>query len=326
MLLAVDEARTPPGIAKNPSNARCLDNKYKQCYNLEHVCPKFCPDSCTVNCQSCKPVYCEASTPPAPTPAPNPPTPTPSTPAPTPPTPTPSTPAPTPPNPTPSTPAPTPSTPSPTPPTPTPSTPSPTPPTPTPSTPSPTPPTPTPSTPSPTPATPSPSPNTPSPPTWTPPKKARCKNSKYPQCYNVEYTCLGSCPGGCEVDCATCKPVCSCDKPGTVCQDPRFIGGDGITFYFHGKKDKDFCLVSDSNIHINAHFIGRRNDNMKRDFTWVQPIAILFDNHQLFLGALKTSTWHDALDRLALSLDEEPITLPKTDDSVWQSGNVSDRT
>ncbi|KAK4340211.1 hypothetical protein RND71_041673 [Anisodus tanguticus] len=46
-----------------------------------------------------------------------------------------------------------------------------------------------------------------------------------------------------------------CDKPGAVCQDPRFIGADGITFYFHGK-DKDFCLVSDSNLHINGHFIG----------------------------------------------------------------------
>lgn len=62
---------------------------------------------------------------------------------------------------------------------------------------------------------------------------------------------------------------------------------------------------------------------MKRDFTWVQSIAILFDNHQLFLGALKTSTWHDALDRLALSFDGEPITLPETDGSAWQSGNVS---
>lgn len=114
-----------------------------------------------------------------------------------------------------------------------------------------------------------------------------------------------------------------CDKPGAVCQDPRFIGGDGITFYFHGKKDNNFCLVSDANLHINAHFIGRRNGNMKRDFTWVQSIAILFDNHQIFLGAQKTATWEDSVDRLALSFDGEPITLQEFEGAKWESSGVS---
>ncbi|CAI9093546.1 OLC1v1029067C1 [Oldenlandia corymbosa var. corymbosa] len=61
-------------------------------------------------------------------------------------------------------------------------------------------------------------------------------------------------------------------RPGAVCQDPRFVGADGLTFYFHGKKDRDFCIVSDSNLHINAHFIGKRNGNMTTDFTWVQSL------------------------------------------------------
>ncbi|KAK2665006.1 hypothetical protein Ddye_003580 [Dipteronia dyeriana] len=73
---------------------------------------------------------------------------------------------------------------------------------------------------------------------------------------HMEHVFPKSCPGVCEVDCVTCKPVCRCDKPGAVRQYPHFIGGDGITFYFHGKKDKDFYLVSDSDLHINAHFIG----------------------------------------------------------------------
>ncbi|KAJ6896369.1 flocculation protein FLO11-like [Populus alba x Populus x berolinensis] len=154
------------------------------------------------------------------------------------------------------------------------------------------------------PSTPSSSPSSHSPPTTIP---------SSPPC---------ACPGGCEIDCATCKPVCKCDRPGAVCQDPRFIGGDGITFYFHGKKDHDFCLVSDPNLHINAHFIGKRNENLTRDFTWVQSISIFFDKHQLFLGALKASTWDDSADRLSLAFDGEPLNFPGNEGSKWQSTSV----
>ncbi|CAB4290563.1 unnamed protein product [Prunus armeniaca] len=339
MLMAAAEAKTPPGIAKNPSNARCLIKKYKHCYNLVHVCPKFCPDKCTVECVSCKPICSGASSPPppvSPTTSTTPPTyysPPPQakpTPPPTyyspPPPHAKPTPPPSPPTPTPTTPSPTPPTTTPTPPTPSPS---PSPPLPTPHyqspPPTPSPPVPSPTTSSPPPSTPTPSPPTSSSPPPTPstsPKKAKCKNKYYPQCYNIEHVCPSSCPGGCEVDCVTCKPVCKCDQPGAVCQDPRFIGGDGITFYFHGKKDRDFCLLSDPNLHINAHFIGRRNHNMKRDFTWVQSIAILFGKHQLFLGAQKTATWDDYADRLALSFDGELITLPESEGARWQSTSV----
>ncbi|KAJ0520792.1 hypothetical protein HanIR_Chr10g0463331 [Helianthus annuus] len=115
----------------------------------------------------------------------------------------------------------------------------------------------------------------------------------------------------------------ACDMPGAVCQDPRFIGADGITFYFHGKKDKDFCLVADSNLHINGHFIGKRNRNMGRDFTWVQSIGILFDNHKLKISAQKTSSWNDDNDRISITFDEETILLPETEDSKWQSSSTS---
>ncbi|CAO2813954.1 unnamed protein product [Amaranthus hypochondriacus] len=301
------EGATPPGIAKNPSHATCKIKKYKHCYNLPHVCPKFCPDSCTVECASCKPMCVPGSSPPQhdgdhddddkggkkdpPTPSPYPPTPS-----------TPSSPSP-----------PTPSPPSETPPTP--STPS--------SPPSKTPPSPTPSSPSP-PYTPTPSPK---PPTSSPPnssgvaarKRVRCRNKYYGQCYNQPLLCPANCPTSCQVDCVTCKPVCSCDYPGAVCQDPRFIGGDGITFYFHGKKDQDFCLVTDSNLHINAHFIGKRNKNLRRDFTWVESIGVLFDEHRLFVGAKKTSTWDDANDRLSLAFDGEPIYLQETVGYEWKS-------
>ncbi|XP_062086577.1 uncharacterized protein LOC133792688 [Humulus lupulus] len=154
-------------------------------------------------------------------------------------------------------------------------------------------------------------------------KRVRCRNRNYPSCYGLEHTCPSACPDQCEVDCVTCSPVCNCNRPGAVCQDPRFIGGDGLTFYFHGKKDHDFCLVSDSNLHINAHFIGKRSPNMTRDFTWVQSLGILFDNHKLFIGAKKTSAWSDAADRLSLAFDGEPILLPTGAGATWQSRESS---
>ena len=45
-----------------------------------------------------------------------------------------------------------------------------------------------------------------------------------------------------------------CSVPG-ACGDPRFIGGDGNAFFFHGRRDADFCVLSDRDLHINAHFI-----------------------------------------------------------------------
>ncbi|KAI3445951.1 hypothetical protein Pfo_002616 [Paulownia fortunei] len=266
--------------------------------------------------------------------------PPPTTPSQTPPTSPPQySPPPTPTTPTPSPPLPTPTTPTPSPPLPTPSSPSPPP---SPSSPTPSPPASSPPispTPPPTSLTPPPSPVpvSPSPPTSlpTPPsdsseaaggRRKRCKNTNYPQCYGLEQVCPSSCPNTCEVDCVTCKPVFKCDMPGAVCQDPRFIGGDGITFYFHGKKDQDFCLVTEPNLHVNAHFIGRRNENMKRDFTWVQSIGILFGDHQLFVGAQKTATWNDAIDRLSLTFDGEPIVLPVAEGSTWQTAALPSAT
>ncbi|URE28235.1 Root cap [Musa troglodytarum] len=121
------------------------------------------------------------------------------------------------------------------------------------------------------------------------PAKAYCKNPYFWRCYGVPHTCPPGCPKFCQVDCRICKPYCARDKPGAVCQDPRFIGRDGIMFYFHGRKDRDFCLVSDAGIHINGHFIGK--NNRKEDFTGSSPSGSSFGRH-LFVGE-KASRWHD---------------------------------
>ncbi|ONK55476.1 uncharacterized protein A4U43_UnF2630 [Asparagus officinalis] len=154
-------------------------------------------------------------------------------------------------------------------------------------------------------------------------RKVKCHNKKaYPHCAGYQFYCPDSCEHSCYVDCELCRPVCSCDKPGGVCQDPKFVGGDGITFYFHGKKDRDFCLLSDSDLHINAHFIGKRGPTMSRDFTWVQSVALLFDDHRLYVGAQKTAAWDNDVDRLEISYDGQTIDLPATEGARWQSSTL----
>ena len=36
----------------------------------------------------------------------------------------------------------------------------------------------------------------------------------------------------------------------------RVVGGDGVIFHFNGQKDQDYCLLTDSKIHVNAQMIG----------------------------------------------------------------------
>jgi len=102
-----------------------------------------------------------------------------------------------------------------------------------------------------------------------------------------------------------------CDfYPGVSCGDPRYTGADGNTFYFHGKKDQDFCIVTDAGLHINAHFIGNHNRATNRDFTWIQALGIHFAHHSLYVGAAANAAkWDAAADHLALAFDEEAVAL-----------------
>lgn len=114
----------------------------------------------------------------------------------------------------------------------------------------------------------------------------------------------------------SCK---GCDCPGAVCRDARFVGGDGKAFYFHGQKDADFCLVSDTDFHINAHFIGKPSPNKTRDFTWVRSVGAVFGPHNLLVAATRAAVWDEKIDHLSLALDDIPVSLPTTEGFTWRS-------
>ncbi|GJN06637.1 hypothetical protein PR202_ga24388 [Eleusine coracana subsp. coracana] len=141
--------------------------------------------------------------------------------------------------------------------------------------------------------------------------------------------CPARCPNKCLAYCAYCLTFCLCDFiPGTSCGDPRFTGGDGNTFYFHGKKDESFCLVSDPALHVNARFVGNHNAESGRDFTWVQALGVTFagnnNNHQhrLYIGARKAVEWDEDEDHVAIVLDGEPVEVEAAKNARWTSAAV----
>ncbi|CAN6842064.1 unnamed protein product [Brassica oleracea] len=163
-----------------------------------------------------------------------------------------------------------------------------------------------------------------------------CSNP-YTRCYRKYIQCPEECPSTtamnskykvCYADCdrPTCKSQCrmrkpNCNRPGSACYDPRFIGGDGIVFYFHGKSNEEFSLVSDSDLQINGRFIGHRPAGRARDFTWIQALGFLFNSHKFSLEAAKTATWDNEVGHLKFTFDGQDLSVPEETLSTWYSPN-----
>ncbi|CAF2120850.1 hypothetical protein HID58_009019 [Brassica napus] len=154
-------------------------------------------------------------------------------------------------------------------------------------------------------------------------------------CYYKTLVCPGECPKrkptknrntkGCFIDCTSkCEATCkwrktNCNGYGSLCYDPRFVGGDGRMFYFHGSKGGNFAIVSDNNLQINAHFIGTRPAGRTRDFTWVQALNVMFETHNLVITANRVTQWDENSDAFTLRYNEEFITLPEDEQTEWRA-------
>ncbi|XP_058073220.1 uncharacterized protein LOC131221934 [Magnolia sinica] len=157
------------------------------------------------------------------------------------------------------------------------------------------------------------------------------------RCFLKKIRCPPECPlakplepkaKGCFVDCNSpkCEAICrnrkpNCNSPGAACFDPRFIGGDGIVFYFHGRSDEHFSLISDTNLQINARFIGLRPTGRSRDYTWIQALGIMFGSHKFALEAKRTARWNDEVDHLQFSYNEKLLIIPESHLSEWKSSD-----
>lgn len=90
-------------------------------------------------------------------------------------------------------------------------------------------------------------------------------------------------------------------------------------FYFHGKSNENFNLVSDRSFQINGRFIGHRPEGRSRDFTWIQALGILFNGQKFSLDAKKVATWDSEVDHLSFSYNGEEFSIPEERLSVWYS-------
>ncbi|CAN6457705.1 unnamed protein product [Victoria cruziana] len=169
---------------------------------------------------------------------------------------------------------------------------------------------------------------------YTGPEHITCWN-KSCRCFLRTIRCPPECPltkpsdpkaKSCHLDCNSpkCEAVCrnrkaDCYGTGAACYDPRFVGGDGVVFFFHGKANEHFSLVSDTNFQINARFIGLRPQGRTRDFTWIQALGFMYGSHTFTLGAKKVVKWDDSIDQLEFSYDGQPIVLSEGHLSEWSS-------
>ncbi|KAH7546476.1 hypothetical protein FEM48_Zijuj01G0204900 [Ziziphus jujuba var. spinosa] len=163
-----------------------------------------------------------------------------------------------------------------------------------------------------------------------------CSNT-YSRCYGKTVTCPYECPSSdsedpkakvcyincdsphCEAQCKKRKP--NCNSPGSACYDPRFIGGDGVVFYFHGKSNEHFSLVSDLNLQINGRFIGHRPAGRTRDYTWIQALGILLNSHSFSVEATTVAKWDNQVDHLKFTYNGEDQIIPEGHLSIWYSPN-----
>lgn len=116
----------------------------------------------------------------------------------------------------------------------------------------------------------------------------------------------------------------NCNGYGSLCYDPRFVGGDGVMFYFHGSKGGNFAVVSDNNLQINAHLIGTRPQGRSRDFTWVQALSVMYDSQSLVVAAKRVSVWDDAVDAFTVKFDGIDVDIPVDGEAEWRKED-SDR-
>ncbi|WOK96148.1 hypothetical protein Cni_G04855 [Canna indica] len=68
-----------------------------------------------------------------------------------------------------------------------------------------------------------------------------------------------------------------------------------------------------------CRFIGLRSACRPCDFTWIQALGLMYDNHAFTVEATRAARWDAAVDHLSFTFDGEPFKLAEGHLAVWRS-------
>ncbi|GAQ91955.1 hypothetical protein KFL_008900020 [Klebsormidium nitens] len=121
---------------------------------------------------------------------------------------------------------------------------------------------------------------------------------------------------------------CSSDPTPGACSDPHFVGAYGVNYDFHGVPGRDFTLITDKDLNVNAHFIGQDGTETGFDGTWMSALGVTWTQEDGVMRTLTISLTSEVEDQARTSeaafvveVDDVPVEEPTT---IQTAGGTSD--
>jgi hypothetical protein len=96
---------------------------------------------------------------------------------------------------------------------------------------------------------------------------------------------------------------------------------------FLGEPDNNYCILSDSHLHINAYYGGRFDkwgSNTRKPLTWIRQLGIMWGHHSILLMARNGPEWRYGQGYMQrMEVDGEEIMLSQAGDTtVFAGGKI----
>ncbi|CAI5536818.1 unnamed protein product [Closterium sp. Naga37s-1] len=122
----------------------------------------------------------------------------------------------------------------------------------------------------------------------------------------------------------TVGSLCTANEKG----DPHFTGADGSHFDFSGRPNRNYALISDAHVQVNAFFGGRYGvwANHAKALTWIRSLAVMTGHHLLILDARRgaSAEYGDGyLARMVVDGRVRELDTPGTSVQLWPGAELA---
>ncbi|CAI5507815.1 unnamed protein product [Closterium sp. Naga37s-1] len=122
----------------------------------------------------------------------------------------------------------------------------------------------------------------------------------------------------------TVGSLCTAKEKG----DPHFTGADGSHFDFSGRPNRNYALISDAHVQVNAFFGGRYGVWAKhaKALTWIRSLAVMTGHHLLILDARRgaSAEYGDGyLARMVVDGKVRELDTPGTSVQLWPGAELA---